>query len=584
MTSSPPTSSLKTLRRVAIQARPYWPYIGLLLLCSLLTTPLSLLNPVPLKLVIDSVLGDHELPAVLRALVPEGTARSAPVVVALVAGILVAIALVRHSAEMGNSVFRAWIAEKLVLQFRSKLFRHVQSLSLSFHDTKGAADTAYRIQYDAPAVRWIMADAVAPLATSSIMLVAMVIILLRIDWQIALVALTIVPALFLASSVYSKRLKRHWRDAKEMESAANSVVNEVLGAVRVVMAFAAEEREQARFEDRAGRTLKEQMRLAFVGSRFSLAIGLTMAAGTTLVLYIGTRHVQAGIITLGDLVLVMSYVAMLYGPLETLTRSAGSIQGSIASAERAFALLDETPKVAEKPNARRLGRARGHVVFDNVDFAYRPDRTALRGMSFEIMPGARVGIAGHTGAGKSTLMSLLLRLYDPTGGRILLDGVDLRDYALADLRNQFAIVLQEPVLFSASIGDNIVYARPEAHQKDVIAAAKAANVHEFISGLEKGYDTPVGERGMQLSGGERQRISLARAFLKDAPILVLDEPTSSVDVKTEATIVEGLERLMKGRTSFMIAHRLSTLEHCDVRLELADGRLTTMTGTVSQQS
>ena len=209
MTSSPPTSSLKTLRRVAIQARPYWPYIGLLLLCSLLTTPLSLLNPVPLKLVIDSVLGDHELPAVLQALVPEGTARSAPVVVALVAGILVAIALVRHSAEMGNSVFRAWIAEKLVLQFRSKLFRHVQSLSLSFHDTKGAADTAYRIQYDAPAVRWIMADAVAPLATSSIMLVAMVIILLRIDWQIALVALTIVPALFLASSVYSKRLKRH---------------------------------------------------------------------------------------------------------------------------------------------------------------------------------------------------------------------------------------------------------------------------------------------------------------------------------------------------------------------------------------
>ena len=369
-----------------------------------------------------------------------------------------------------------------------------------------------------------------------------------------------------------------------MESAANSVVNEVLGAVRVVMAFAAEEREQARFEDRAGRTLKEQMRLAFVGSRFSLAIGLTMAAGTTLVLYIGTRHVQAGIITLGDLVLVMSYVAMLYGPLETLTRSAGSIQGSIASAERAFALLDETPNVAEKPNARRLGRARGHVVFDNVDFAYRPDRTALRGMSFEIMPGARVGIAGHTGAGKSTLMSLLLRLYDPTDGRILLDGVDLRDYALADLRNQFAIVLQEPVLFSASIGDNIAYARPEAHQNEVIAAAKAANVHEFISGLEKGYDTPVGERGMQLSGGERQRISLARAFLKDAPILVLDEPTSSVDVKTEATIVEGLERLMKGRTSFMIAHRLSTLEHCDVRLELADGRLTTMTGTVSQQS
>ncbi|MGH8020593.1 MAG: ABC transporter ATP-binding protein [Opitutaceae bacterium] len=563
---------------MAVQARPYWPHIGLLLLCSLLTTPLSLLNPVPLKLVVDCVLGDHELPAFLQAVIPAGQARSAAVVVAIIAGILVVIALIRHSAEMGNSVLRAWIAEKLVLRFRSTLFRHVQNLSLSFHDMKGAADTAYRNQYDAPAVRWIMADAVAPLTTSSIMLVAMVVILVRIDWQIALVALVIVPALYFASTIFSRRLKRHWRDAKELESAANSVVNEVLGAVRVVKAFAAEEREQARFENRAGRTLKEQMRLAFVGSRFSLAIGLTMAGGTALVLYLGTRHVQAGIITLGDLVLIMSYVAMLYGPLETLTRSAGSLQGSIASAERAFSLLDEAPEVAEKPHARRLARARGHVVFENVEFSYREDRPALRGLSFDIAPGSRVGIAGHTGAGKSTLMSLLLRLYDPTAGSIRLDGVDLRDYALADLRNQFAIVLQEPVLFSASIGDNIAYARPEATREEVIAAARAANVHDFIAGLEKSYDTPVGERGMQLSGGERQRISLARAFLKDAPVLVLDEPTSSVDVKTEAAIIDDLERLMKGRTSFMIAHRLATLDLCDVRLELAGGRLTAPAG------
>ncbi len=566
-------TSLHTLGRVFAEARSHRPHLLALFLIGLLTTPLALLNPIPLKLVVDNVVGGAPLPGSIRALLPAGVAGDSAFAVAVIASIMIAVAIVRHLAELGSSMLRTWIAERLVLNFRSRLFRHVQRLSLAFHDTKGAADTAYRIQYDAPAVRWIVADALVPLATSALMLVAMVVVLVRINWRIAAVALVIVPALYAASSFHSRRLKRHWHDAKELESAAHSVVNEVLGAVRVVKAFAAEEREQARFEHRSALTLREQVRLALVGGRFSLVIGITMAAGTAFVLYLGTRDVQSGTMTLGDLVLVMSYLAMLYGPLETLTRSAGSLQGSIASAERAFALLDEAEEVPERPDARRLSRARGAVEFDRVAFSYRPDRPALRDISFSIPPGACVGISGHTGAGKSTLMSLLLRLYDPTAGRVLLDGVDLRDYALNDLRNQFSIVLQEPVLFSASIGDNIAYARPDAAREEVVAAARAANIHDFIAGLERGYETQVGERGMQLSGGERQRISLARAFLKDAPILVLDEPTSSVDVTTEAAIVEALERLMEGRTSFMIAHRLSTLDLCDIRLEIAGGTL-----------
>jgi len=569
--------STTTLRRLALQARPYWPHLAALMALSLLAIPLSLLNPVPFKLIVDSVLGDHELPGLVQRILPAGTERTSAVAAGIVAGLMVVIALLKQLLDMGYAVLRTWTTEKLVLGFRTALFRHSQRLSLSFHDTKGSGELTYRIQYDAPAIQWIMVDALIPLTTSIFTLLAMVVVLLRIDWQLALIAMVVAPALYASSSFFSKRLKAHWREAKQHETSAYSVVTEVMGAVRVVKAFAAEDREQERFEARARRSFREQLRVSILSSRFALAVGLTMATGTAVVLFVGTRHVQDGTITLGDLVLVMSYLPMLYAPLETLTRSAGSLQGSFVSAERAFELLDEETEVKESAHPKSIGRARGAVTFDKVNFAYRPDRPAISDVSFEIPAGAHVGIAGHTGAGKSTIISLLLRLYDPTAGRILLDGVDLREFALKDLRNQYSIVLQEPVLFSASIGENIAYARPGAKQADIEAAARAANAHDFISKLEKGYDTEVGERGLQLSGGERQRISLARAFLKDAPILILDEPTSSVDVKTEAQIIEGIERLMKGRTSFMIAHRLTTLDLCDVRIEINGGRLTSFT-------
>jgi len=294
--------------------------------------------------------------------------------------------------------------------------------------------------------------------------------------------------------------------------------------------------------------------------------------GTSLVLLLGVRHVQSGTLTLGALLMVMGYLTQLYDPLKTLSRRAAGMQAKLTSAERVFALLDGARDVPERPDARPLARARGRIAFENVSFGY-DDRITLRDVSFEIPAGTRVGIAGPTGAGKTTLVNLLLRLYDPVAGRILLDGVDLRDIRLDDLRRQFAMVLQEPVLFSTTLGENIAYARPEASREEIVAAARAANADGFIARLPQGYDTPVGERGMTLSGGERQRVSLARAFLKDAPILVLDEPTSAVDLHSEALIMEALERLMHGRTSLMVAHRLSTLEGCDLRLELAHGGL-----------
>jgi ATP-binding cassette subfamily B protein len=269
----------------------------------------------------------------------------------------------------------------------------------------------------------------------------------------------------------------------------------------------------------------------------------------------------------------MGYLAQLYAPVKSLAKNAGTLQNFLASAERAFGLLDQAPDVAERADACAIKRAAGAVRFHEVSFEYQAGRPALRGVSFAVPAGMKVGIAGHTGAGKSTLMNLLIRFYDPTSGRIELDGRDLQEYRVADLRRQFGIVLQEPILFSTTVAENIAYARPDATSKAIEDAARAANAHDFIVDLPDGYDTQVGERGMRLSGGERQRISLARAFLRDAPILILDEPTSSVDVQTEASILEAMERLMAGRTSFMIAHRLSTLDICDMRLEVMDGRL-----------
>jgi ATP-binding cassette subfamily B protein len=577
-------SDLAIYRRLLLEARPFWPNIAGLFALSLLATPLTLLSPLPLKIVVDSVLGAHPLPAWLAWVFPADTQRTDFIVLAAVAGSLVVIALLKQIFDLAFALLRSYTGEKLVLAFRAKLFRHTQGLSLSYHDTTGTADSTYRIQYDAPAIQWITIDAFIPLVSSLLTLVAMIVVMARIDWALALVALAVVPVLYVVSQIYARRLKLRWREAKDLESSMLSVVQEVLGSVRVVKAFAQEDREQERYVASAGKNLRQQIKLALTGGSFGLIIGVAMAAGTATVLFLAARHVQAGRITLGDLILVMSYLALLYSPLQMLSKSAASLQGSLVSAERAFQLLDELPEVVEKPNARPLVRAQGRVAFENVSFGYNAERPALRDISFAVAAGSRIGIAGTTGAGKSTLVSLLLRLYDPSAGKISLDGVDLCDFKLRDLRNQFAIVLQEPVLFSSSIAENIAYAKPDASEDEIIAAAQAANAHDFISHLPQAYKTEVGERGVQLSGGERQRISLARAFLKDAPILILDEPTSSVDVKTEAVIIEAMERLMRGRTTFMIAHRLTTLDICDVRIQLEHGRIVSLTRAAAAQT
>jgi len=560
-------------RRVLREARPFWGHIAGVFALSLLSTPIALLLPVPLKIAVDNVIGGQPLSGVLAALAPASLTSSETGLLVFAVLLLVSVELLAQLRSLSMSLLRTYTTERLALLFRTQLFRHAQRLSLAYHDRRGTADSAYRIERDATAVPSVAVDGVIPFIAAAITFSSMLLITAAIEPSLALIALTVAPVLGVLTWTYRKRLRTRHREVKVLESSALAVIQEVLTSVRVVKAFGQEDREELRFATRAGEGMRARLRVALVDGSFWVAIGLVTALGTGAVLFVGVQSVQSGSITLGSLLLVMGYLAQLYGPLSTMSRQVAALQSGFASAERAFALLDEEPDVADPPNGRRLDRAAGQVEFRDVAFAYDPERPVLEGISFRAEPGQRVGITGRTGAGKTTLISLLTRFYDPSRGQVVLDGIDIRGYRLADFRDQFAIVLQEPVLFSTTIAENIAYGMAGATPEQIEQAARAADVHDFIAGLPEAYETPVGERGMTLSGGERQRISLARAFLKDAPILILDEPTSAVDVRTEAAIMAATERLMLGRTTFVIAHRLSTLEGCDLRLHLDAGRI-----------
>jgi ABC-type multidrug transport system fused ATPase/permease subunit len=404
-------------------------------------------------------------------------------------------------------------------------------------------------------------------------LVGMFWILLMMNWQIAVLSLVVVPFLYYSVGYYVKHIKTRLYKVREMEGELLSIIHEAMSMLRVIVAFCREGHEYRRYRGQGEKAVDARVRLTVRQTLFSLAVDTITATGTALVLGVGAYHAMQGRMTGGDLFIVMSYLALVYKPLETISSTVGSLQDVFVSLKVSFDLLDTAPDIQDAPDAKAISRAAGHVRYEDVNFSYAGREDTLTNLSFEARPGQVIAVVGPTGAGKSTLVSLLPRFYDVEAGRVLLDGRDVRGLTLQSLREQVSIVLQEPLLFSGTIAENIRYGRLDATDDAVMEAARAANAHDFIVNLPNGYDTELGERGAKLSGGERQRIAVARAFLKDAPILILDEPTSSIDSRTEAVILDALDLLMVGRTTFMIAHRLSTVRRADLILVLDHGRL-----------
>jgi ABC-type multidrug transport system fused ATPase/permease subunit len=531
----------------------------------------SLLMPWPLKILIDHVLEQKPFPSFLALVLgPLASERGLLLVLVVVAGLLIAV--LQNAATVLHTYVNTKIDQSMVLDFRSDMMQHAQRLSLAFHDQRRTGKIIFAINNMGGEIARML-TVVPPLAESLLTVIGMFWIVLLLDWQIALLAMGVVPFLYYSVSRYMKRVHPQLQEVRGMEAESLSLVHEAISMQRVVVAFGREDYEHRRFRDHGANTVDKRVKLTVRQTMFSLGVNSITAAGTAAVLGFGGWHVMQGVLTTGELLVVISYIAAVYKPLETISTTIASLQQISVALDASFGLLDTPVEIKDTPGAKPLQHCEGWVRFEGVSFAYRDRQRTLEDISFEVKPGQVVGIVGQTGAGKTTLVALLPRFYEPHQGRILIDGEDIRNLTLKSLRDQFSIVLQEPLLFSGTIAENIRYGRLEASHDEIVEAAEAANAHEFIMRLPKKYETVLGERGAKLSGGERQRVAVARAFLRNSPILILDEPTSSIDTKTEAVILDALERLMEGRTTFMIAHRLSTVRHADLLLVLQDGQI-----------
>ena len=548
---------------------------GLVLLLG--ATGAALLQPWPLKLVLDCVVGTQVPPRWLNSLAGSlggsGPAAAHPKLwlLALLCLGLLLIELLLGALNVLSAYLLNSVALRMVFRLRCALFDHVQHQSLSFHDARAVGDSLYRITWDSYCLQSIFSEGLVPGLTAAATLLGIGLVMLSRDWRLLAAAGAAALPLLLLVRRLDKPMTEQSTRVHEFESEVSTRVQETLVGIRAVQAFGREQFESERFRSQANASLQANLRLTMVQTASQALVGLVLAAGTAAVIWLGALGVLQHRITPGDLVLLVTYVAMLFKPLETLAYTAGALQGAAAGSRRVLALLEASPEIAEAADAVDLPEpASGEVAFEGVCFGYRPGLPVLRGIDLELPASSSLALVGSSGSGKTTLASLLLRFYDPTQGRITLDGQDLRALSLKSLRQNIALVTQEPILFAASIRENIAYGRPGATQAEIEAAAKAAGAHEFISRLPQGYENPVGERGATLSGGQRQRLAIARAFLKDAPILVLDEPTSSLDAQTEEALLQALERLMQGRTTLIIAHRLSTVR-CAERIAVLEG-------------
>jgi ATP-binding cassette subfamily B protein/subfamily B ATP-binding cassette protein MsbA len=555
-------------------ARRRWAALGGILTVMLLKVGLDILKPWPMKVLVDQVISEEPIPQSLAGALeslPYGVTREGLLIWCVVGTVV--IFLLVWALGLATSLLNISFGKRMAYDLAANLFGHLQRLSLRFHGRKAVGDLVRRVTADCGSVAAVVRDALLPVLVSLVGLAIMFTVMWQLDRTLTLLALTVVPGMALVFWRYAAPMAEESYKQQEAEGGLYAVVEQTLSAIPIVQAFGREEDGDRRFEASSRATVSAALAAIDVQLRFKVLMGLATTAGAAATIWVGASHVLDGRLSVGSVLIFLSYLSSLYGPLETLMYTPSTIQGALGSIRRVQEVLEVEREIIDRPGAIALPAVRAHVCLQNVTFGYEPDRPVLRAVSVEVLPGQCVAVVGPTGAGKTTLASLVARFFDPWQGQVTLDGHDLRDIQLKSLRSQVAVVLQESFLFPFTIAENIAYGRPGASRPDIEAAAQAAQLHDFIVGLPQGYDTLVGERGVTLSGGERQRLAIARALLKDAPILILDEPTSALDAETEGQLLEALHRLMKGRTTLLIAHRLSTIRHADSIIVLDEGQV-----------
>jgi subfamily B ATP-binding cassette protein MsbA len=558
-------------RFISYLLRSHWKALSVAFAAVIVEGAADLLEPWPIKIVLDYVIASHHLPGWIAGFVDSTFGENKQAILNFAALSVITIAAVGAAASYTENYLSTKVGQRVMLDLRQTLYHHIQRLSLSFYDRVKTGDLISRVTSDIDAIQSFVSSALLGVLVDALTLVGMLAVMFYFNWRFTLIALTVAPVLFLEVYSLTHRIKQATRDIRKKESEIVSVVEETLSSIRVVKAFAREDYEEKRLKRESLESMEMALRARRIKARLSPIVDIIVAAGTCLVLWYGARFTLAGQLTAGALVVFLLYLGKMYKPMRDLSKMTDTISKAFVGAERIKEVIQTESQTRDWPHARTAPRFKGEIECSHVSFGYSSDQVVLKDINLRIKAGQFAAIVGPTGEGKSTIISLIARFYHPLSGAVRIDGQDVRGFKLKSLRQQISFVLQETLLIRAPIWQNIAYGKPEATRDEIIRAARLANAHEFIEQMPDGYDTLVGERGVTLSGGQRQRIAIARAIIRDSPILILDEPTTGLDASAEGLVLEALGRLMEGRTAIVVAHHLSTIRNADVIFVLSGG-------------